>query len=52
MLPIIHAYNVGISQLWLYARLRSEDATLVICATLVVCPTPIERPDFSWKMRL
>jgi hypothetical protein len=46
ILPIIHAYNVGISQL------RSEDVTLV------VCPTPVGRhdsdrmPNSGWRMRL
>jgi hypothetical protein len=33
ILPIIHAYNAGIS------RLRSEDVTPIIC------PTPVERSD-------
>jgi hypothetical protein len=46
ILPIIHAYNVGISQL------RSEDVTPI------VCPTPIGRhdsdrmSDFGQRMRL
>jgi hypothetical protein len=39
ILHIIHAYNAGIF------RLRSEDATLVVCATLVICPTSIGRRD-------
>jgi hypothetical protein len=51
ILPIIHAHDAGISRLWSYAslwsygRLRSEDATPV------VCPTPVERHDsdcISW----
>jgi hypothetical protein len=30
MLPIINAYNAGISQLQSYARLWSEDMTLIV----------------------
>jgi hypothetical protein len=34
VLTIIHAYNAGISQLQSYARLRSEDTTLIVCLTM------------------
>jgi hypothetical protein len=30
ILPIIHAYNVGTSQLQLYAQLRSKDMTPIV----------------------
>jgi hypothetical protein len=55
ILPIIHVYNIGISWLWSYVRLyledvtlsyaqlQSEGATLVVCTTLIVCPTPVGR---------
>jgi hypothetical protein len=45
-------------QLWLYARLRSEDATSIRCPTPVVCSTLVARcnsgclPDSSRKMWL
>jgi hypothetical protein len=45
ILPIIHDYNVGISWLWPYARLQSEDAILVICLTPIICPTSVRRYD-------
>jgi hypothetical protein len=47
ILYIVHAHNVGVSWLRSYARLRLEDATLIVCATPVVCPTPIGRHDTS-----
>jgi hypothetical protein len=52
ILPIIHAYDAGISRLWSYAwlwsyaRLRSEDTTSVLC------PTPIKRHDSGRISRL
>jgi hypothetical protein len=37
-----HMFDSGRkTRLRLYTRLRSEDVTPVICATLVVCPTTI-----------
>jgi hypothetical protein len=46
ILPIIHAYNTGISQFWAYAQLQLKDVTPVIC------PTSVERCDSSRKARL
>jgi hypothetical protein len=46
ILPVIHASTVGISRLRSYARLRSEDATTVIC------PTPVRRYDSGRISRL
>jgi hypothetical protein len=46
ILPIIHAYNVGIS------RLRSEGMTLVVCPTLVGRRDFCHMPDSGRKTRL
>jgi hypothetical protein len=46
ILPIIHAYNAGIS------RLRLEDVTPVICPTPVGWRDSGHMPDFGWKTRL
>jgi hypothetical protein len=46
------------ARLWSHARLQSEDVTLVVCATPIVCPTSIGRrhsgrmPDSDWKIWL
>jgi hypothetical protein len=55
ILPIIHAYNVGIpwlqsyAQLRSYARLRSEDTTLIVCPTPVGGCDSDRMPDSSRK---
>jgi hypothetical protein len=45
ILPIIHAYNAGISQL------RSEDVTLIVCSIAVERHDSNHMPDSSRRMR-
>jgi hypothetical protein len=47
MLPIIHAYNACISQLRLYARLRSHARLQSYIQTLVALPDSDRRHNFG-----